>query len=159
MTITMNLKKILAKNIRALQGLHPEMGSNALLAKHCKKINRKLSPRAVGYLLDDSPDRQPKLDTIESIAEAFKVPPWMLLTPDFDAKARGGGAFYPPEVLALAEHILNNRDLFADIFKPTPISDEEMASNGWAAPHAQTTHQPRAEYGAPPRQREFKLKR
>lgn len=159
MRTIMNLKEILAKNVNALMARNEALNSNAKLAKHCKRLIKNVSPRAIGYLRDTRDSRQPKLDTIEAVAHAFKISPWMLLTPDFDAHTKTGGKLPPPEIIALAERIHANRDTMMEVFRTDAVTDEEMEANGWKAGAKHTVvAEDRAKY-APPRQRTMKLKR
>lgn len=105
MNIQMNYKEILAKNVTALMDRDEVLNSHAKIAKRCKRTSREISARAIGYMLDTADDRQPKLDTIVAVAEAFKVAPWLLLTPDFDPDKKTGGDLPPPEVIRLALRI------------------------------------------------------
>lgn len=136
----MDTKAILAKNIKALMHRHKEWKKPRQLAPHCRIGKREVGWRTIERVVNPSPsadaDWWPQIDTIQAIADAFKVPIWMLFTPDFDPEHKTGGALPPPEVIALAERILANRDAMQDVFGTTPISDEEMEQNGWKAPVA-----------------------
>lgn len=141
----MNYRKILADNVLALMRQNPELNSHAKLAKHCSTPTRKIGARTIGHLLDWDGGINPKLDTIIAVAEAFKVPPWMLLTPDFDPQHKIGGRLPPPEVIALAERILRNREALGDIFNIELDTDFTRGAHIWTAPVA--VHEPKSVYG------------
>lgn len=123
-----NYRKILAENIVALQAANPELGSHAKLAKQCSTATRKIGARTIGHLLNWKDGPQPQLDTIVAVAEAFKLPPWLLLTEDFDAITEKGGLPPEPEVLELARRIASlqsdRRELLLEIFEPPGVPDK-----------------------------------
>lgn len=67
---------------------NPALSSHAKLAQRCSTPTRKIGARTIGHLLNADDGPQPQLDTIVAVAEAFKLPPWMLLHPEFDASTR-----------------------------------------------------------------------
>lgn len=85
MLIIMNTKKILIKNVQALQRHRPELGSGPSIAARCRKHGFKIAARTINYMLDDASERQPTLDSIDAMAGAFGLPVWMLLHPELDA--------------------------------------------------------------------------
>jgi len=127
----MNYRKILADNVRALKARSLELHSNAKIAKRCRAGNRKIGASTIAHLLNEQGGVYPKLDTIIAVAEAFKiVPPWLLLTPDFDPDKKTGGDLPDSEVfeLALKIHTMTapEKALLMKIFtKGTPNGDPE----------------------------------
>lgn len=156
----MKIKAILAKNVSALKVQTPALNSDAKIAKKCRELGYNVSARAVSYMLDVEEPRQPAIDTVEAVGKAFKVPAWMLLSPEFDAANRKIKDLPPPEVIALAERLNANKDLLHDVFGLAAVSDEEMEENGWKAPVAADAP-PAADVKKkkPPRQLAMKLKR
>jgi transcriptional regulator with XRE-family HTH domain len=84
----MTLRQIVARNVRALMDASPLLGSHAKLAARCSTATRRVGSRTIGHLLDPNSTVQPQLDTIEAIADAFRVPPWSLLRVDFDPETK-----------------------------------------------------------------------
>jgi transcriptional regulator with XRE-family HTH domain len=80
----MNLRQIVARNVKALMDANPLLGSHAKLAARCSTPTRRIGARTIGHLLNPQSTVQPQLDTVNAIAEAFRVPAWMLLRADFD---------------------------------------------------------------------------
>lgn len=69
-------RQIVAKNLKRL------MEESATLDTQAKVAAKSgLTQRAIGYLLNPSTTdmKSPKLDTVEKVARAFQLEPWMLL--------------------------------------------------------------------------------
>jgi hypothetical protein len=133
-------KKILAKNVLSLMGRSATLNSHRKLASHCSIGNRKVAPRTIGHLLDPDETRQPQLDTIVAIARAFKVPPWALLSPDFDPVTGNVRELPPPEILDLAYALYDNKDVLQALQK-----DHQKGQQSQRA-----LHQPAAKPYKPP---------
>lgn len=101
----MNYRQILAANVVALMERNELMSSHAKLARYCSTSTRKIGARTIGYLVNAESKVNPKIDTIIAVAEAFKVAPWLLLTPDFDPKKKTGGAMPSEKALEIARLI------------------------------------------------------
>lgn len=146
----MDAKTVLAHNIKALMERNPELRTARKLAPHCTTATRKIA-----HLLDPKSDVQPQLDTIVAIAHAFRVKAWMLLCPEFDPSNKMADIIPPPEILALAQRIMRNREAFSEIFGTEPIPDSVLEENGWQAP---TLHEPKKSINKKtPRQLKMKL--
>jgi len=129
-----NSRKILAGNVAALMNVRPDLSSHAKLAKQCSTATRKIGARTIGHVLNAKDGPQPQLDTIVAIADAFRVPAWLLLTPDFDPKGKTGGAPPPADALELAylftEVPVERRELLLGIFrKESSTSETTLAAN------------------------------
>ncbi len=120
MDTVMNYKTILARNVQALMDRNKALNSHAKIAKQCRRTARKISARTIGYLLDANDERQPKLDTIVAVGEAFKVMPWLLLMPDFDPDHPASGLIPSEKALEIARLI--------DARKPTDAQWEVYRS-------------------------------
>lgn len=152
--VAANYRKILATNVANLMRLTPELKSHAKLAAKCRTLSgrRKIGPRTIGHLLDAENGPQPQLDTILAVAEAFKVPPYMLLRPDFDAETRTTNtARFTGEVLEIAQSIADmseeKRALLLEIFatEATPAGPARTPSK---PPATHELHEPRRQYEA-----------
>jgi hypothetical protein len=159
----MNFKHILAKNIRGLMALNPSLNSHAKLAAKCRELYdlRKIGATTIGHLLDNKDTRQPQLDTIVAIARAFKVTPWMLLSPDFDPAHRTIADLPPADVLELARRLMENRsalDVLRDALSEA-IPDHHLEKNGFTAPSAAPDLQQKPASYTAQRQLKIKLKR
>ena len=91
--------------------------TQAALARRCSTPTRQLKQSTIQYLLKEDDPRNPQLDTIVAIAEAFGVRPWQLLDPEFDAASRTGGKLPPPEIIDLAIRLTKNRELLLQVFE------------------------------------------
>lgn len=138
--------------------LNDPLKSHAKLAKRCRSAGHKISARTIGYMLDVDDPRQPTLGTIVAIAETFRVLPWLLLTPDFNAEQKTGGQTPPPDIIALAERIMRNREALSDVFGEDTITDDELDANGWNAARPSVMQQKSPPYKKTPRQLKMKLK-
>lgn len=98
-------RRLLARNVADLMRVTPELGSHAKLAMRCSTPTRKIGASTIRHLLNADDGPQPQLDTIVAVAEAFKVPTWMLLHPEFDAGKRSVGGEMDSEVVDLARKI------------------------------------------------------
>lgn len=98
-------RRILARSVAALMRATPELSSHAKLAKKCSTPTRTIGARTIGHLLNADDGPQPQLDTIVAVAEAFKVAPWMLLHPAFDAETKSVGGEVDAGVLEIARKI------------------------------------------------------
>lgn len=112
------------------------------LATKCFSPGRKIGASTIGHLIserDDAPN--PQLDTITAVADAFKVEPWLLLMPEFDAKNPGNNQ----RMLALARRIAGlskeRQALLLDIF-----GDEDALNETNPSLRATTLHSPKASY-------------
>ncbi len=163
MLISMKLKSILARNITALMERHPDLESHAKIAKRCRELGVKLSARAIGYALDKEDPKQPKLDTVQAIADAFKVQAWLLMAPDFDTDTKRARELPAPEIIKLAYRIagLNQekRELLMAIFDD-PVPDHEIEAAGFVpvVDPPQVARMRSALHQRTPRQMKMKLK-
>jgi hypothetical protein len=123
----MNYRQILARNVAALMKRNELMDSHAKLARYCSTPTRKIGARTIGHLVSADSQVNPKIDTIVAVAEAFKIAPWLLLTPDFDPARKGRGDLPPPEIIELAKRILTisapERELLMTIFSKSEARD------------------------------------
>ena len=142
----MKLKEILAKNIAQLMAGNHTLTSHALIAKAATAAGHKISARAVGYALDltqNAKNREASLRTLAGLGAAFKVPPWLLLCPDFDARRKQLRDLPPDDILALAYKLQANRDLLLGILdtpgvQTTPVAAEpESGYNAKSKPATQ----------------------
>lgn len=152
----MDIRKILARNVSALMRRSTDLKTPRKLAPHCSTATRKIGARTIAHLLK-AEGSYPQIDTIAAIADAFKVPTWMLLYPNFDPDNNPPEGRLPPEVIALAQRIMENREVITDVFGADPISDAKLESNGFKAPSSHAVHQKKTEYTT--RQTKIKIKR
>jgi transcriptional regulator with XRE-family HTH domain len=161
MAKAMNYREILARNVKALKDRDPALNSNAKIAKHCSTPTRRVSKGAIGYLLNPKSGVNPKVDTIIAVAQVFKVPPWLLLSPNFDSSVKAEAELPDPAIIELARKIADlpqqKRELLMDIFAEA-VPDHEIEAAGYSK-HAM--HQRKAHYKVEkqPRQLRMKLKR
>jgi len=160
--MSLNYRKILAHNVKALMDATPDLKSHAKLAKSCSTPTRKIGARTIGHLLNYEDGVQPQLDTIVAVAEAFKLPPWLLLTPDFDVPSRGGLDLPAPEVIELARRITSltsdQRDGLVQLFGEA-VTDDDLHQNGFVPTGKQAVHEDGAKYKTSPKQFKLKLHR
>jgi len=153
-----NYRKILANNVAALMARTPALNSQRKIAKACFAPRRQIGARTIGHLLNTEPDApQPQLDTIVAVAEAFRVPPWALLSPDFDAESKTVGEL-PPEFLEFARRLYAQRDIVMDIFTEA-VQDADVESHGYSAIKEKSVHDPGSTYERQPKQFKMKLPR
>lgn len=139
---------------------NPDLDNPRKLAPRCTTATRKIGARTIAHLVDEKSIVQPQLDTIVAIAQAFRVQPWMLLTPDFDPATKRGGEMPPPEILALAYRIMENRGALLDIFGKDTVPDDALEVTGWnASPQSPSVHQKGKDYKVTPHQTRIKFKR
>lgn len=169
----MDTRSVLARNVKALMQRRDELKTPRKLAPRCSTATRNIGARTIAHLVDLKSSVQPQLDTIVAIAEAFKVPPWMLLTPDFDPEKLTGGAWPSERTMELARYMeaknLTNDELNAliKVFGPA-VPDEKVqhlralpinvGKAGFAAPTATMLQEKPAPYKTP-RQHKIKIKR
>lgn len=151
--VSLNYRKILAGNIAALQNVRPDLKSHAKLAKQCSTATRKIGARTIGHVLNAKDGPQPQLDTIVAIADAFRVPAWLLLTPDFDPKGKTGGALPPADALELAylltEMPAERRELLLGLFRKEGATNQTTPAAHWRP--ETTLHQVSPPYDHRPR--------
>lgn len=163
--VTLNYRKILAENVAALRNRNPELGSARKIAKACPVYGkRRIGPRTITHLLETGPAApQPQLDTIVAVAEVFRVAPWMLMHPDFDADKRTVGDLPAPEIIALARRLASiGKDalqLLGDaLSNSVPDGEVEAAGYDRRGAHALHEREP-SPYEKGPRQMKIKMQR
>lgn len=157
-----NYRRVVAENVAALKLATPSLKSDAKLAAMCSTATRKIGSRTISHLTNPE-GPQPQLDTMVAVAEAFRLPPWLLLMPDFDAKLKGVPDMPAPEIIELARRIAAldpaRRELLMQIFGDA-VTDEELHANGYKAPaQAPSVHEPAPTYKKPPKQLKMRLRR
>jgi hypothetical protein len=139
-------RRLLATNVAELMRLNPELDSWAKLAKKCSTPTRKLGASTIGHLLNADDGPQPQLDTVVAVAEAFKVAPWMLLHPEFDAATKSIGEL-DAAVLEIARRISGmpkeSQHAVLELFKhSSPAAQREPL----ARVREQQLHEPPSDY-------------
>lgn len=141
-----NYRKILAQNVAALMKSTPALSSHAKLAAHCSTPVRKIGARTIGHLLNFDNGPQPQLDTIIAVADAFRIEPWLLLRPDFDAASKTVRALVLPAMTEVTRRIIDlseeRRDLLFEIFA-RELDDDDEDKRFVEETHRSAMHAPR----------------
>lgn len=158
----MDARQILARNIRGLMEHHPELNTARKLAARCSSADRKIGHNTIERML--SPDKsevQPRLDTIVTVARAFRLSADQILSAALDPQHPHESA-PPATVIDLARRLWSKRELLLDVLGPDAVSDEEMEALGWSSPAKATTstntlHEEPGTYSKHPRQTKIRL--